>query len=119
MAGDPAFTELLLAMGLRSFSMHPSQIAAVKQRVLRADTRALVAALPRVLAADDPERELRRRGAPHRAVQRRAVLQPMPARLAAVRASCAIVTGFADCRAALRRRQARSQPGRRRAEPSA
>ena len=28
MAGDPAFTELLLAMGLRSFSMHPSQIAA-------------------------------------------------------------------------------------------
>ena len=27
MAGDPAFTELLLAMGLRSFSMHPSQIA--------------------------------------------------------------------------------------------
>ena len=26
MAGDPAFTELLLGMGLRSFSMHPSQI---------------------------------------------------------------------------------------------
>ncbi|WP_340138274.1 putative PEP-binding protein, partial [Stenotrophomonas maltophilia] len=24
MAGDPDFTELLLAMGLRSFSMHPS-----------------------------------------------------------------------------------------------
>ena len=27
MAGDPAFTELLLGMGLRSFSMHPAQIA--------------------------------------------------------------------------------------------
>ena len=27
MAGDTEFTELLLAMGLRSFSMHPSQIA--------------------------------------------------------------------------------------------
>ena len=41
MAGDPAFTELLLAMGLRSFSMHPARISAVKQRVLRADTRLL------------------------------------------------------------------------------
>ena len=28
MAGDTAFSELLLAMGLRSFSMHPSQIVA-------------------------------------------------------------------------------------------
>ena len=35
MAGDPAFTELLLAMGLRSFSMHPTQIASIKQKVLR------------------------------------------------------------------------------------
>jgi len=53
MAGDPVFTDLLLAMGLRSFSMHPSRIAAVKQRVLRADTRRLASALPRVLEADD------------------------------------------------------------------
>ena len=55
MAGDPAFTELLLAMGLRSFSMHPSQIAAVKQRVLRADTRRLAPHLPAILASEDPE----------------------------------------------------------------
>ena len=55
MAGDPAFTALLLSMGLRSFSMHPRQIAAVKQAVLRADTRKLRAALPQVLAADDPQ----------------------------------------------------------------
>ena len=54
MAGDPAFTELLLAMGLRSFSMHPSCIAAVKQRVLRADTRWLRGRLQQILAADDP-----------------------------------------------------------------
>jgi phosphoenolpyruvate-protein phosphotransferase (PTS system enzyme I) len=53
MAGDPSFTDLLLAMGLRSFSMHPSRIASIKQRVLRADTRRLAAALPRVLEADD------------------------------------------------------------------
>jgi phosphotransferase system enzyme I (PtsI) len=55
MAGDPAFTELLLAMGLRSFSMHPSQVASVKQRVLRADTRRLAPALPAILASEDPE----------------------------------------------------------------
>jgi phosphotransferase system enzyme I (PtsI) len=32
------FTRLLLGLGLRSFSMHPAQILAVKQEVLRADT---------------------------------------------------------------------------------
>ena len=55
MAGDPAFTELLLAMGLRSFSMHPSQIASVKQRVLRADTRRLAPMIGEILASDEPE----------------------------------------------------------------
>jgi phosphotransferase system enzyme I (PtsI) len=60
MAGDPDFTELLLAMGLRSFSMHPSQIPAVKQRVLRADARRLAAMLPAVLASEDPQAEAAR-----------------------------------------------------------
>ena len=55
MAGDPTFTELLLSMGLRSFSMHPSQIAAVKQRVLRADTRRLTPHLTTVLESEDAE----------------------------------------------------------------
>ena len=41
MAGDVTMTRLLLGMGLRSFSMHPAQILAVKQEVLRADTRKL------------------------------------------------------------------------------
>lgn len=54
MAGDPDFTELLLAMGLRSFSMHPSQIPAVKQRLLRADSKRLAAVLSRVLQSEDP-----------------------------------------------------------------
>ena len=54
MAGDAAFTELLLAMGLRSFSMHPARISAIKQRVLRADTRLLVPPLPQTLEADNP-----------------------------------------------------------------
>ena len=55
MAGDPAFTALLLAMGLRSFSMHPRQITAVKQTILRSDTRRLAAVLPSILSAEDPQ----------------------------------------------------------------
>ena len=54
MAGDTSFTELLLALGLRSLSMHPSQIPGVKQRVLRADTSRLRAAWANVLGSDDP-----------------------------------------------------------------
>jgi phosphoenolpyruvate-protein phosphotransferase (PTS system enzyme I) len=57
MAGDTAFTELLLAMGLRSFSMHPSQISSIKQRILRADTRRLAGRLPATLASEEPEQE--------------------------------------------------------------
>lgn len=57
MAGDPAFTELLLGMGLRSFSMHPAQIASIKQRVLRTDTRRWAACIEDVLASDEPERQ--------------------------------------------------------------
>ncbi|MFN3295822.1 phosphoenolpyruvate--protein phosphotransferase [Caldimonas sp.] len=59
MAGDPAFTALLLAMGLRSFSMHPSQIATIKQRILRADTRRLAQHLGSVLASEDPQETCR------------------------------------------------------------
>ena len=57
MAGDPAFTELLLGMGLRSFSMHPSQIVTIKERILAADASRWAAAIERVIGADDPERE--------------------------------------------------------------
>ena len=55
MAGDPTFTELLIAMGLRSFSMHPARIPGVKQRVLRADQSRLAEGLRLVLSADDPQ----------------------------------------------------------------
>jgi phosphoenolpyruvate-protein phosphotransferase (PTS system enzyme I) len=55
MAGDTAFTRLLLAMGLRSFSMHPRQIAEVKQTVLRADAARLALQLPQLLGAEEPE----------------------------------------------------------------
>lgn len=55
MAGDPSLTRLLLGMGLRSFSMHPAQILAVKQEVLRADTEKLAPLVQAVLQAYEPE----------------------------------------------------------------
>jgi phosphoenolpyruvate-protein phosphotransferase (PTS system enzyme I) len=55
MAGDPEFTQVLLGMGLRSLSMHPSQIAAIKQRVLQSDARRWSAVLEDLLASEDPE----------------------------------------------------------------
>jgi len=54
MAGDTSLTRLLLGMGLRSFSMHPAQILAVKQEVLRADTGKLAVWARQVMADDEP-----------------------------------------------------------------
>ena len=54
MAGDVSLTRLLLGMGLRSFSMHPAQILAVKQEVLRADAKRLAPWAQRVIASDNP-----------------------------------------------------------------
>ncbi|MDE2605180.1 MAG: phosphoenolpyruvate--protein phosphotransferase [Burkholderiales bacterium] len=54
MAGDTQFTRLLLGLGLRSFSMHPAQILAVKQEVLRADVGRLEAWAREVVESDEP-----------------------------------------------------------------
>ena len=54
MAGDVAMTRLLLGLGLRSFSMHPSQILAVKQKIVRSDTRRLREWAQQVLVSDEP-----------------------------------------------------------------
>jgi phosphotransferase system enzyme I (PtsI) len=54
MAGDVAMTRLLLGMGLRSFSMHPAQILAVKQELLRADTVKLALWAEQVMMEDEP-----------------------------------------------------------------
>ncbi|MES2941125.1 MAG: phosphoenolpyruvate--protein phosphotransferase [Pseudomonadota bacterium] len=54
MAGDVLFTRLLLGLGLRSFSMHPAQILAVKQEVLRADTGRLRPWAQQVIEAENP-----------------------------------------------------------------
>ncbi|RFO94776.1 phosphoenolpyruvate--protein phosphotransferase [Rhodoferax lacus] len=54
MAGDTSLTRLLLGLGLRSFSMHPAQILAVKQEVLRSDAGKLAVWAEQVLASEDP-----------------------------------------------------------------
>jgi phosphotransferase system enzyme I (PtsI) len=58
MAGDVTLTRLLLGLGLRSFSMHPAQILAVKQEILRADVSRLQPWAHRVLQAEDPALEM-------------------------------------------------------------
>ena len=55
MAGDPALTRLLLGMGLTEFSMHPSQLLAVKQEVLRAHLPSIEKPAKDVLASFEPE----------------------------------------------------------------
>jgi phosphotransferase system enzyme I (PtsI) len=54
LAGDVGMTRLLLGLGLRSFSMHPSQVLAVKQQVLRCDTRKLSTLADRALSVEEP-----------------------------------------------------------------
>jgi phosphotransferase system enzyme I (PtsI) len=61
MAGDTSLTKLLLGMGLRSFSMHPAQILAVKQEVLRSDTSKLTPWAQDILADDEPARRIQQR----------------------------------------------------------
>lgn len=55
MAGDPTATRLLLGMGLREFSMHPSQLLQVKQEILRAHLPDLERPVQEMLAATEPE----------------------------------------------------------------
>ena len=54
MAGETDVTELLLGLGLRQFSMHPTQILAVKQRVLETSRKGAMQLAARVLRAVDP-----------------------------------------------------------------
>jgi len=56
MAGDPKLTRLLLGMGLREFSMHPSQLLEVKQQVMMADAAQLAGRVARLLKLDEPEK---------------------------------------------------------------
>jgi len=57
MAGDPALTRLLLALGLTDFSMHFSQLLLVKREILQANVGLLKARVARVLRAYEPDEQ--------------------------------------------------------------
>lgn len=59
MAGDVTLTRLLLGFGLRQFSMHPANLLAIKQQVLKSDLGDLLRLANRILRADDPEKAKR------------------------------------------------------------
>jgi phosphotransferase system enzyme I (PtsI) len=54
MAGDLQLTRLLLGLGLRSFSMHPSQLLPIKERILRTSLGEVQTLAQRVLRTTDP-----------------------------------------------------------------
>lgn len=54
MAGDLTATRLLLGFGLRQFSMHPAQLLAIKQQVLRTNMGEARTIATRILRSDDP-----------------------------------------------------------------
>lgn len=55
MAGDSKMTRLLLGMGLREFSMHPSQLLAVKQEILNSDLEQIAPQMRKIMRSMDPE----------------------------------------------------------------
>ena len=54
MAGELAYTRLLLGLGLRQFSMHPAQLLGTKQRVLTTSLQEIMPLVQKILRADDP-----------------------------------------------------------------
>jgi phosphotransferase system enzyme I (PtsI) len=56
MAGDVTLTRLLLGFGLRQFSMHPANLLAIKQQVLKSDLADLAQLANRMLRAVDPDK---------------------------------------------------------------
>lgn len=55
MAGDIQLTRLLLGMGLREFSMHPSQLLSVKQEILNSDLSVLIPKTRRIMRTFEPK----------------------------------------------------------------
>ena len=55
MAGDAKLTRLLLGMGLREFSMHPSQLLSVKQEILNSDLSLIKPQMRKIMRGMDPD----------------------------------------------------------------
>jgi len=56
MAGDAAYTRILLGMGLREFSMDPASLLEVKRQIRLTDTAKLTAPVAAMLQTAEPER---------------------------------------------------------------
>ncbi len=56
MAGDAKLTKLLIGMGLRQLSMHPSNLLSVKQQILHSQTAKLISNARKVLSYTDLEK---------------------------------------------------------------
>ncbi len=54
MAGELEYTRLLLGFGLRQFSMHPSQLLGIKQRVLTTSLPEIAPLTQKIMRSDDP-----------------------------------------------------------------
>ncbi|PIT30744.1 phosphoenolpyruvate--protein phosphotransferase [Snodgrassella communis] len=59
MAGDAQYTRLLMAMGLRRFSMNANNILAVKNQIIQSDLLILETEVQKVLRNDDPDKTLK------------------------------------------------------------
>jgi phosphoenolpyruvate-protein phosphotransferase (PTS system enzyme I) len=59
MAGDKTLTKLLLGMGLRYFSMHPSQILTIKREILKVNAKEAASLAKKVLRSSVPAEILR------------------------------------------------------------
>jgi len=55
MAGDTRYTRLLLAMGLRQFSVPPTALLEVKDTIRQSNTKKLSRLADEILASDDPQ----------------------------------------------------------------
>ena len=52
MAGDPNYTRLLLGLGLKSFSMHPSAIPEIKNIIINSDLTKLNRLCKKIIECD-------------------------------------------------------------------
>jgi phosphoenolpyruvate-protein phosphotransferase (PTS system enzyme I) len=59
MAGDVQYTRLLMAMGLRRFSMNANNILAVKNQIIQSDLLTLETEVQKILRNDDPDKALK------------------------------------------------------------
>jgi phosphotransferase system enzyme I (PtsI) len=59
MAGDPNYTKLLLGLGLRAFSMHPSAIPEIKNIIINSDMTKLTQISNKIINCDSNKEKMK------------------------------------------------------------